>query len=830
MKRKSIYLSIALILLFACTHTEQQNTDNNPENSNQENNNESVYDGSDTGDDYPTSIGSVKIAKWKDNKKAALMMYFYDSTPGQAKIAVPLLNEYKFVGTFFANPGSKKYIENKTIWEHDSQKIGGGCQELANHSMNHHGAKNYAEAESEIADAAKAIWKARGEAENSSFIAFNKGGSTNWEIENEELFEILNKYNNLSSVNVTPFGNYIGESMAGTQILKGDNADKILINKQTALDNRHILMLSFHGISDNPDKPTDDWGNGAVYIDEFKKAMDNLKADEHLFWSAGYVQLHKYIWERKITTPKLTKKSDSEYEITFSRDTSKLKTKQKAESFYNEPITLLVKLADNVNHCTVQQDGKTIPHSIKNGKLKFNAMPFTSLAVKITLKNNNAYQELADDKVDYFVSKSGNDGNAGTKAQPLKTISKAIQKLSNGGIILVEDGDYKEYINIKKSGTKSKPIQIIARNKHKAKLIGFRVLQANSNIKIKGFEIESDMKYDFDKVGIKNYGGENIEISDCYIHDCPRGGIAILQNKQYHNSKNNIIKNNIISHNGSFGILLDGHNSIIEDNVIKETVQNHPKFVSNGIPIPKGADADGIVIFGSHHIIRRNKIVDLASPENQNTDPHSDAIQSSSNATNTVLQDSQIYQNYIRISYKSGKGVILEATKGYPCKNIIIANNIIEFTDIGVNASTSGGNYKNIKVYNNLFKSNLKQKSWGTAIYIKNVNDYAFVNNITIDCKNEHRKIIGGTGTIENNLAYNSDAPAFSMTPPKQASEIVKTDPKFLVYTGKHGENDYHLTKDSPALGTGKILSTNEKAVTENFDGKKRSSWNIGPY
>ncbi len=223
----------------------------------------------------------------------------------------------------------------------------------------------------------------------------------------------------------------------------------------------------------------------------------------------------------------------------------------------------------------------------------------------------------------------------------------------------------------------------------------------------------------------------------------------------------------------------------------------------------------------------------MAYPENENTDPQSDAIQSSSNATNTVLQDSQIYQNYIRISYKSGKGVILEARKGHPCKNIIIANNIIEFTDIGVDASTNGGTCNNIKVYNNLFKSNLKQKSWGTAIYIKNISDYSLVNNITIDCKNEHRKIIAGTGTIENNLAYSSDSSSFSMTPPKQTSELVKTNPKFLVYTGKHGENDYRPSTGSPALGAGKTLSTSEEAIIQNFEGVERSStssWNIGPF
>lgn len=772
--------------------------------------------------EFPAQVGKAEIAKWQGNTRSALLMYFDDSTPGQAELAVPLLNQLKLTGTFFVNPGATGYLKHPTVWEHASQKKGGGCQELANHSMHHTGAANYAEAVNEIEEPSKIIWQARGETVNNSLVAFNNGGGTDWNITPAELAKILTEHRNINRLK-----NYLGEPMLGTQVLPGSNANTILRNKDKALDDKKILMLSFHGIAATDGNPPKDWGNGAVYIKEFKKAMQHLRVHRKNLWSAGYTQLHKYIWERKMATLTLTKDSQEQYTLQMSFDKSKNTCSKNNEppdpannpikelKYYDEPLTILARLPKNWYGCEVTQGGKKLPHSFTDGKLQFDALPKSSLPVIITQK-----------KADFYVASDGSDSNAGTSEKPFATITKAVQALSAGGVILVQDGDYKEYINIKKSGTAAKPIAIVAANKGKAKVLGFRILKNGSvpsnYIRINGFEIESNMKYPNDKKGVMNYGGSHLEISDCYIHDCPAGGIAIL-----HNAPHTLIKNNMLEHNGSYGILMDANNGIIENNVITRTVQNHPKFTA--AQIPQGADADGIVIFGKNHKIRYNKILDLAEPASENTDPHSDGIQSSSNATNTVLQDSEIYGNYIRIKYKSGKGVILEANKSDPCKNIVIANNIIEFTDIGVNASDNG-TYENIKIYNNILKSNLVQSSWGVGVWLKNISNYEFINNITIDCKQEHRKITGGSGTVDYNLSYNSDGSAFSMTPQKQTNEIT-ADPKFVLYTGKHGENNYRLKSDSPALNKGNTLSGTE-AVTKDFAGKTRPSaqWDIGAY
>lgn len=759
----------------------------------------------------PAPEEHVAVADWQGNTKAALLMYFDDSTPGQAELAIPLLNSLHLVGTFFVNPGGGGYAKHPEVWEHYSQTAGGGCQELANHTMNHSGAADYEEADYEIGEPSRIIWQARGEPEYGSLIAYNRGGGTAWNITDEQHAEILARYKNIDRLKP----GVLGEGMAGTQILPGSDAQTILRNRAAVLNDEDaykILMLSFHGIAAENGSPPLDWGNGAVFIDEFSSAMDTLKndVDNGDFWSAGYIQLYRYIQERKNVQMKLFRKNQRQYKL-------EMRCPDLDGKFFNESLTVLVDFTEPWNNCTVFQNNQILEHRITDGKLQFDAVPSSDFPVYIEMK------------ADYYVSPDGSDLNPGTEQEPFQTMSRALSCLpeGSGGIILLKDGHYAEYLDINKSGSEANPLRIMAENTGAAKVRGFRVLGSGGHVRISGFEIESDMSQSNDKKGIINNGASHVEISDCYIHDCPGGGIAVLQN-----AGNVLIRGNTIEHNGFYGVFLDGNNSIIENNIICRTVQNHPKFTGSGIPIPPGADADGIIIYGHHHTIRHNSIVDLALPAEENTNPHSDAIQSGTGASSTVLRDAEIYGNYIRNTHPSGKGIILEAGSDDTCRNIVIASNIVEFTDIGVaNGPANLGHYSNIKICNNVFKASLNQSSWGTAVWLKNVEDYDFVNNITIDCKNEHRKITGGSGTADYNLCCNSDGSSFSMTPSAQSHEIIGELPLFVRYTGVHGQNDYHLTSGSPAVDSGQDLFGSQ-ALTRDFDGNERTpgSWDIGAF
>jgi hypothetical protein len=58
----------------------------------------------------------------------------------------------------------------------------------------------------------------------------------------------------------------------------------------------------------------------------------------------------------------------------------------------------------------------------------------------------------------YYVSTAGNDGNAGTEAQPWRTIAKANRTLAAGDVVYVKAGRYHEKIAPAQSGTSDAPI------------------------------------------------------------------------------------------------------------------------------------------------------------------------------------------------------------------------------------------------------------------------------------------------------------------------------------------------------------------------------------
>lgn len=63
---------------------------------------------------------------------------------------------------------------------------------------------------------------------------------------------------------------------------------------------------------------------------------------------------------------------------------------------------------------------------------------------------------------DYFVSKTGNDNNAGTKDQPIATIQKAASVMKAGDVCYVRQGIYHESVVVPNSGQKGLPIRFQA--------------------------------------------------------------------------------------------------------------------------------------------------------------------------------------------------------------------------------------------------------------------------------------------------------------------------------------------------------------------------------
>jgi len=321
--------------------------------------------------------------------------------------------------------------------------------------------------------------------------------------------------------------------------------------------------------------------------------------------------------------------------------------------------------------------------------------------------------------------------------------------------------------------------------------------------------------------GILVSGSTGVHVRDCFVHDCPEGGIAVI-----HGATGAEVTDNLLQHNGQWGVKVAGSYVLVESNEVSWTVQHHPK---GDLPGFTGYDADGMRIFGDHHVVRGNYIHDIADPEDaeHNIDPHADCIQTwdgPPTGGEPVMTDTLIEGNHCRVHHPSGKGIIMEATRGNPCHHITIMNNVLEFRDEGIAAAD--GLFTDIVVLNNVFKANLDDPSWGVSVHLRDVTGYSVQNNIIVDCHTESRKIEGGSGVVDYNLVYYSSGSTPGGTP--AAHELWGVDPLFVSYTGTHG-GDYHLQAGSPAIDAGALLDL----VASDMDGVPRpqgTTHDIGAY
>jgi hypothetical protein len=302
----------------------------------------------------PYTEGTIRLAKWQGDKKSALNLLFDDSTVGQATLGVPCLNERNIVATWFVNPNGEYYLQNKSVWENDVHQNG---QELANHTMNHKGAGSYDEAVYEIGEAAKRIWDIRGDEYFSSLMAFNKGGGTTWN--SGDISAILEEYKNIDRVTTN-----VGVSVKAKTILPGSDVDDMMECITAFKNDSNIVRLHFHGIA--AEEGAKDYGNGAVWINDFRDFADELVELKSELWISGFIQTYKYIQELKTASVELTQYPDY-YKVSLTCD--------KDENFFDEPLTVLVYLADEWKDCNVTQGGATLETEWENGELKFNARP-----------------------------------------------------------------------------------------------------------------------------------------------------------------------------------------------------------------------------------------------------------------------------------------------------------------------------------------------------------------------------------------------------------------------------------------------------------------------
>src|SRR5688572_30492861 len=136
-------------------------------------------------------VGTTRVAKWYDDKRAAFMLMFDDSCMTHVKNAIPELVKRRMVGTFYLNPGSGHYAALKNDWEKVIPALG---MEYANHTFTHKGAKDAANLDEELVKCNDAIARILGQ--RPALISFGRPGVAKdaWGVTDQELKDALVKH------------------------------------------------------------------------------------------------------------------------------------------------------------------------------------------------------------------------------------------------------------------------------------------------------------------------------------------------------------------------------------------------------------------------------------------------------------------------------------------------------------------------------------------------------------------------------------------------------------------------------------------------------------
>jgi hypothetical protein len=426
---------------------------------------------------------------------------------------------------------------------------------------------------------------------------------------------------------------------------------------------------------------------------------------------------------------------------------------------------------------------------------------------------------------------TGNDSNPGTSSSPWKTIQKAANELHAGSTVLVHAGTYDERVQVTNSGAPGAPITYRAQGT--VIMHGFAV--AANYIRISKFEITKTRDTWSDGPGISVSGSSN-EITDNYIHDVAFYGVLLEASPpDSPSTSNNVIKNNRIVFAVEAGMRIMGANNLVEGNDISHTHQYQP-----GVTTLKGGDdADGIRVFGTGHIFRKNYVHDIsvADPGNNpdGNGPHTDGIQTWGPAYNIVFE-----QNRLDIQDNGMQGVMVSGIVG-PVRDLTFRNNVFVngsqipwgpgLNIMGRGENGSGSVVSNVTIVNNTFMRPAPNLAFCVTLH-DGVQNAVVQNNAFYNCGSSLHNYVStvpyyGGATSQLTIGYNSIF-ATDGKPPTGGpypNDVWMVDPKFVDV----GAKDFHLQPASPLIDAGTITTS----VSGDYTGALRPQglrYDIGVY
>lgn len=291
----------------------------------------------------------TRVLKWKDNKKAVILLGFDDSAPSQLKNVVPELEKRKMVGNFYLVTGHGLWAKLRPQWEAAAKSP---YVAVANHTFTHKGVNNAEELEPELAKCNEVLYHLHPERKQPYLLGFGKPGGVPWKVSAEEVRRALEMHH---LVERPPF--------AGPPI-NYKSAEETLAVVDAALAKGEMRQLVFHGVGG-------DWL--VTPVEWFTALLDKLQSVRDQVWITDVVSWHQYVTERDGAMVK---------ELTAGPDRIELEVTCKADAaLYDLPLTLSTSVPADWKHCKVTQGSRTATVGVQQGAVQYDAVPSRAAVV-----------------------------------------------------------------------------------------------------------------------------------------------------------------------------------------------------------------------------------------------------------------------------------------------------------------------------------------------------------------------------------------------------------------------------------------------------------------